>query len=290
MKLGIQIPNFSYPKGISESLDEIVPLIDNGGFYSLWVMDHYYQIQNLFGLDYTEPMMEGYSVLNYFAGLTKKVKLGTLVTGVIYRNPAFLIKQVSTLDVLSKGRAYMGIGAAWYKEEAEAYNFPFPPIKERFEMLEETLQIAKKMFSEDRGSYEGKHYRVNDLLNSPQSIQRPHPKIMIGGMGEKKTLRMVAQYADTTNLFASVGVDVLKHKLKVLEQHCVALKRDFNEIEKTTLGTVNLTKSSANDLIAELKALNSIGIEHAILNIPNIHELKPIDVLRDEVMPAIADL
>lgn len=295
MKLGIQIPNFSYPDGLSnmaDKLKEIVTTIDSGDFYSLWVMDHYYQIQNLFDLDYTEPMLEGYSALNYFAGLTKNVKLGTLVTGVIYRNPAFLIKQVSTLDVLSKGRAYFGVGAAWYKEEAEGYGFPFPPVKNRFEMLEETLKIAHMMWSDNNDGFDGVHYKMGSTLNSPQPISNPHPPIMIGGMGEQKTLKFVAKYADTTNLFARIGVDALKHKLKVLQKHCDELGRDHNEIEKTTLGTVELIpgKQSEDDVISQLKSLANIGIDHAIVNIPNIYEIKPIETLRDEIIPAISDL
>lgn len=295
MKLGIQIPNFSYPDAIphlSDNLKDIVTTIDKGGFHSLWVMDHFYQIQNLFGLEHTEPMMEGYSVLNYFAALTSNVKLGTLVTGVIYRNPAFLVKQVSTLDVLSKGRAYFGIGAAWYKEEAEGYGFPFPPVKNRFEMLEETLKIAHMMWSDTNDGFDGDHYKMGSTMNSPQPISKPHPPIMIGGMGERKTLKFVAKYADTTNLFDRIGVDALKDKLKVLLKHCDDLGRDYREIEKTTLGTVELMpgKQSTNDVITQLKSLAEIGIDHAIVNIPNIFEIEPIEILRDEIIPAISDL
>ncbi len=294
MKLGIQIPNFTFPGGDSEitkNLIAIAKTVDNGGFHSLWVMDHYYQIQNLFGLQYTDPMLEGYSVLNFFAGITENVKLGTLLTGVIYRNPAFLIKQATTLDVLSQGRAYFGIGAAWYKEEAEAYGFPFPAVKIRFEMLEEAIQIAKQMWSDDSESFTGAHYQLKDTHNAPASIQKPHPKIMIGGMGEKKTLRMVAQYADTCNLFSRAGKETLLNKLQVLKNHCENLGRNYDEIEKTTLGTVELIpdKQSPQDVIDYLKELADVGIEHAIVNLPNIFEITPIETLRDEVLPEIAN-
>ncbi|MHA2090121.1 MAG: LLM class F420-dependent oxidoreductase [Candidatus Kariarchaeaceae archaeon] len=293
MKLGIQIPNFSFPSGeknLRKDLKDIVQLVDKSDFYSLWVMDHYYQIQNLFGLEYTEPMMEGYSLLNYFAGLTENVKLGTLVTGVHYREPAFLVKQATTLDVVSGGRGYFGVGAGWYKEESEAYGFHFGTFKERFEKLEEALQITKKMWSDESGPFEGKHYQLKDVHNSPQPINGKMP-IMIGGMGEKKTLRMVAQYADTTNLFGRAGLEGLKHKLDVLKKHCENLNRDYNEIEKTTLNTFHLApeKDTIEGLIKELKEFSEIGISHAIINLPNIHELAPLERVRDEVLPAIAD-
>ncbi|MCE7734019.1 MAG: LLM class F420-dependent oxidoreductase [Candidatus Heimdallarchaeota archaeon] len=295
MKIGIQIPNFTYPGGdavIGSKLKEIVQTVDQGGFSSLWVMDHFYQIQDLFGLDRDQAMLEGYSALNYFAGLTENVTLGTLVSGVIYRNPAFLIKQVTTLDVLSQGRAYFGIGAGWYKEEAEGYGFPFPATKVRFEMLEETLQIAHAMWSDKDDAYLGTHYTQGSTLNSPEPISKPHPKIMIGGMGEKKTLRMVAQYADTTNLFAGAGIDVLKHKLQVLQGHCNNLNRDYDEIEKTTLGTINLmpNEQTPQDIINYFRDLAEIGIDHAIVNLPNIYEIKPLETLRDEILPEIRDL
>ncbi|MFV2014178.1 MAG: TIGR03560 family F420-dependent LLM class oxidoreductase [Candidatus Heimdallarchaeota archaeon] len=295
MKVGIQIPNFTYPGGdpaIAPKLKEIVTTIDKGGFSSLWVMDHFYQIQDLFGLDHDAAMLEAYSALNFFAGITENVDLGSLVTGVIYRNPAFLIKQVTSLDVLSQGRAYLGIGAAWYKEEAEGYGFQFPPLKTRFEMLEEALQISHQMWSDKDDAYLGTHYSLGSTLNSPKSISKPHPKIMIGGMGEKKTLHLVAKYANATNLFARAGIDVLKHKLRVLQTHCENLNRDYNEIEKTTLGTVKLMPSeqSPQDVIKHIRELADIGINQVIFNLPNINEITPIETLRDEVLPEIKSL
>jgi F420-dependent oxidoreductase-like protein len=195
MKIGLQIPRFNWPgspQNTGAKLTEIAATAEAAGFSSLWVMDHYYQIAPGLG-QADDPMLEGYSVLNYLAGVTKNATLGTLVTGVIYREPAYLVKIVTALDVLSGGRAYFGVGAAWYEQEAHGMGFPFPPIKERFERLEETLQIAHQMWSDDRSPFEGKHYRLEKPINSPQPISRPHPPIMIGGMGEKKTLRLVAQ-------------------------------------------------------------------------------------------------
>src|SRR5664280_1303209 len=227
MKIGLQIPNFTWPGGpggIATKLAEIAKAADEGNFASLWVMDHFFQIGGRDPRSTLGPaedeMLESYSTLAYLAGITKKVKLGTLVTGVIYRYPGLLAKTVTTLDVLSNGRAYLGIGAAWNEREAHGLGVPFPPVKERFERLEEALQIVKQMWSENNGPYNGKHYQLAETLCSPQPISRPHPPILIGGTGEKKTLRLVAQYADACNLFAGAGIEVVSHKLDVLKQHC----------------------------------------------------------------------
>src|SRR5689334_13161402 len=253
MKIGLQIPNFTWPGGpavIGGTLAEIARAADEAGFASLWVMDHFFQIggrNNPSGLGPAEDeMLEGYSSLAYLAGVTKKVKLGTMVTGVIYRHPGILIKTVTTLDVLSGGRAYLGIGAAWNEREALGLGVPFPPVAERFERLEETLQITKQMWSDNNGPYTGKHYQLRETLNNPQPLSRPHPPILIGGTGEKKTLRLVAQYADACNLFARMGVETVRGKLDVLKRHCEKLGRDYNEIEKTTLSTIHLAPGQAN--------------------------------------------
>jgi F420-dependent oxidoreductase-like protein len=180
-----------------------------------------------------DPMLEAYSTLSYLAGVTKRARLGTLVTGVVYRHPGFLVKAATNLDVLSGGRAYLGIGAAWYEREAVGLGMPFPPVSERFERLEETLQIAKRMWSGDRTPYEGKHYRLAEPISSPQPLSKPHPPILVGGMGEKKTLRLVAQYADACNLFTAIGVDEVARKLDVLKRHCEDVGRPYDEIERT---------------------------------------------------------
>jgi F420-dependent oxidoreductase-like protein len=291
MKIGLQVPRFNWqgtPQNTGAKLIEIAQTADRGGFASLWVMDHYYQIAPGLG-DEDDPMLEGYSTLHYLAGVTQNIMLGTLVTGVIYREPAFLIKQVTGLDVLSGGRAYFGVGAAWYEEEADGMGFPFPAVATRFEMLEETLQIAHQMFKDDRSAYEGKHYTLKKPILSPQPLSKPYPPIMIGGMGEKKTLKFVAQYADACNLFLRAGTDTLKHKLEVLKRHCDDMGRDFDEIEKTTLGTVHLGggDDTPDSMIDTCRQLADLGFDHAIFNMPNPHEIKPLEAIAEEVIPEV---
>ena len=291
MRIGLQVPNFTWPGGpaqLGSKFAEIARTADDAGFYSLWVMDHFFQISVIGPPE--NDMLESYSALNFAAALTKHVKLGTLVTGVIYRHPGILIKTVSTLDVLSAGRAYLGIGAAWNEQEALGLGVPFPPVKERFERLEETLKIANQMWSGDNGPYNGSHYQLAQTLNSPQPLSKP--PIMIGGTGEKKTLRLVAQYADACNLFAGMGLDVVRSKLDVLKRHCEEIGRDYATIEKTTLGTVHLASGqmNASEVIEQCRALASIGIEHAIFNMPNIHDIRPLEIFGKEIIPAVAGL
>ncbi|MBA2285137.1 MAG: LLM class F420-dependent oxidoreductase, partial [Ktedonobacteraceae bacterium] len=200
MRVGLQVPNFTWPNGQSELGDTfalIAERAERAGFYSMWVMDHFFQIRMAGPPEH--EMLEGWSALAFAAGRTNRIKLGTMVTGVTYRYPAILVKTATTLDVLSHGRAYFGIGAAWNEEEHKGLGVPFPPIAERFERLEETLQIAHQMWSGDDKAFAGKHYQLERPLNSPQSVQKPHPPILIGGGGERKTLRLVAQYADACN-------------------------------------------------------------------------------------------
>ena len=193
MKIGLQIPNFTYPEGprkLGSKLAEIARTADNVGFSSIWVMDHFFQIgsrDRSMGLGPAEDeMLEGYSTLSYLAGITKKVTLGTLVSGVVYRHPGILVKTVTTLDVLSGGRAYLGIGAAWNEREAQGLGIPFPSVKERFERLAETLEIAKQMWSNNNGAYTGKHFQLAETLCNPRPISKPHPPILIGGSGKRK--------------------------------------------------------------------------------------------------------
>jgi F420-dependent oxidoreductase-like protein len=297
MKIGLQIPNFTWPgspENIYQKLAEIARTADETGFASLWVMDHFFQIgsrDRSMGVGPAEDeMLESYSTLSYLAGLTKNVKLGAMVTGVIYRHPGILVKTVTTLDVLSGGRAYLGIGAAWNEREAKGLGVPFPPPAERLQRLEETLQIAKQMWSENNGPYIGKYYQLDETLNSPQPLSKPHPPILIGGGGEKKTLRLVAQYADACNLFAQMGIDALRGKLDVLKQHCENVGRNYAEIEKTTLDTVHLAPGlmSASDVIERCRALAGIGIQQAIFNMPNTHEITPLETFGREIIPAVA--
>jgi F420-dependent oxidoreductase-like protein len=299
MRIGLQIPNFTWPggpAGISSQLADIARAADAAGFASLWVMDHFFQIgdrDRTMGLGPAEDeMLEGYSTLAYLAGVTKRVKLGTLVTGVIYRHPGILVKTVTTLDVLSQGRAYLGIGAAWNAREATGLGVPFPVVGERFQRLEETLRIAKQMWSDNNGPYHGQHYRLAETLNSPQPISRPHPPILIGGGGEQKTLRLVARYADACNLFTRLGTESVRTKLEVLKRHCDTVGRDYAEIEKTTLGTVHLApgRLSASDVIAQCRALAGVGVQHAIFNMPNVHEIVPLETFGREIIPAVAAL
>jgi F420-dependent oxidoreductase-like protein len=298
MKTGVQVPNFTFPSGparLGAVLADISRAVDAAGFDSLWVMDHFFQIG---GPDRTflgpaeDDMLEGYSTLAYMAGLTSRVKLGTMVTGVIYRHPGVLVKTVTTLDVLSGGRAYFGIGAGWFEREAHGLGIPFPPVKERFEKLEETLQIAMQMWSADNGPYPGKHYQLTETLCSPQPLSRPHPPILIGGSGEQKTLRLVAKYADACNLFVGAGLEAASAKLDVLKRHCDDLGRDYAEIEKTALSTVHLApgKKTPTDVIKQCRELAGIGFQHIIFNMPNVQDIKPLEVFQHEILPALAEL
>jgi F420-dependent oxidoreductase-like protein len=293
VRIGLQIPSFTWPDGdggIGPKLAEIGRTADEAGFASLWVMDHFFQI-GVIG-EPEEPMLEGYSALSYLAGVTQRAKLGTLVTGVIYRYPGILVKTVTALDVLSGGRAYLGIGAGWNEREALGLGVPFPSTRERFERLEETLRIAKQMWAGEVAPYRGAHYRLEEPLNSPQVLSRPHPPIMIGGMGEKRTLRLVAQYADACNLFTYGGADLIRHKLGVLQRHCEDVGRDYEEIERTALGTVNLAQDgmTEDEVIWLCRELNEAGIQHLIFNMPNVHEIRPLEAFGDRIIPAVAGL
>ncbi|MEU8341726.1 probable F420-dependent oxidoreductase, Rv1855c family [Actinomadura meyerae] len=241
MRIGLQVPSFTFPGGpeqIGPTFGRMARDADQGGLSSFWVMDHFFQIAGVGPAE--EPMLEGYSALAYAAALTERITLGTMVTGVTYRHPGILVKTVTTLDVLSGGRAWLGIGAAWNEEESRGLGVRFPPTAERFERLEETLRIAHRMWEGDESPFEGEHYRLERPLNSPPALRRPHPPILVGGSGEKKTLRFVAKYADACNLFDG---EELPRKLEVLREHCEREGRDYSEIEKTTLGLLPGTPS-----------------------------------------------
>src|SRR5262245_39378468 len=240
MQIGLQVPSFTWPGGAAEigpRLAAIARAADAGRLSSLWVMDHFFQIPVVGPAE--QEMLEGYSALSFLAAHTERVRLGTLVTGVTYRHPGVLVKTVTTLDVVSGGRAWLGIGAAWFDREHAGLGVPFPPLGERFERLEEALRIAKQMWSGEVKPFRGKHYALAETLCVPPPVSRPHPPILIGGMGEKKTLRLVARYADACNLFAFIGAEPLGQKLDVLRRHCDAEKRDFATIPRTGLGTAN---------------------------------------------------
>jgi F420-dependent oxidoreductase-like protein len=286
MKVGLQIPDFSTPRGpeaLARELATVARTADDAGFEQIAVMDHFFQIRGVGPAEH--EMLEGYTTLGYLAACTSRASLVTLVTGAIYREPAILAKIVTTLDVLSDGRAWLGIGAAWNEEESRGLGIPFPPVAERFERLEETLQICLQMWSGDEKPYQGRHYQLERPLNSPQSLSRPHPPIMIGGGGEKKTLRMVAQYADACNLFA--GRDEA-HKLDVLRQHCEAVGRDYDTIYKTAYYVLDTSKGTQR-IVDELGALAALGFDAAIGGCVNVWDVAPLEVIGSEVIPVVAD-
>ena len=294
MRLGLQVPSFTWPDGqtkLGHNFGLIAERADKAGLYSMWVMDHYFQIRGVGPAE--NEMLEGWSALAFAAGRTNRIKLGTMVTGVTYRYPGLLVKIATTLDVLSQGRAYLGIGAAWNEEEHLGLGVPFPPIAERFERLEETLQIALQMWAGQDKAYEGKYYHLARTLNSPQSVQRPHPPILIGGSGERKTLRLVAKYGDACNIFARMGDDVLRHKLNVLREHCQAVGRPYDQIEKTTLDYIYLTRDGRNGSTTPAAAvesfahLASLGIDQAIFSMPNVTDPEVFDLLATEVVPQV---
>jgi F420-dependent oxidoreductase-like protein len=293
MHIGLQIPSFKYPGGtaaIRPKLKEIVTTAEASGFYSLWVMDHYYQIKGLFGETYTDPMMESYTTLGYFAGLTERAYLGVLVTGVIYRHPSVLMKMANTLDILAGGRTYFGIGAAWYEDEAKGYGIPYPSTSERFEYLEDNLQLAKALWDSDETSFKGKHFSAPAITNNPRPLSNPHPRIMIGGTGPKKTLRMVAQYADACNIGAWVGRENMRKALDTLKAHCERLGRDYDAIEKTSLGTVHLSgDDTVASVISRIRELAEMGFTHTIFNMPDVYEIAPLETFAQEIIPAVAE-
>ncbi|MEI5675148.1 MULTISPECIES: LLM class F420-dependent oxidoreductase [unclassified Nocardioides] len=259
MDVGIHYANFSHPgwdQRLVDRLTETARVADQGGASLLTVMDHWFQMEDLGGP--AEPMLEGYTTLGYLAAVTERVRLSLLVTGTTYRHPGLLAKTVTTLDVLSRGRAMLGIGAAWYDREHRGLGVPFPPLKERFERLEEALEVCLQMWSDDDGPYDGAHYRLAETVNVPPSVQRPHPPILIGGSGERKTLRLVAQHANACNLFGE-SPEVVAHKLDVLRGHCDDLGRDYDRIEKTIIAMADpLTDVDA--FLTSMEAYAALGI------------------------------
>jgi F420-dependent oxidoreductase-like protein len=263
MKLALHVTDFDYqggPEALGGTLARIAGSAEQAGLAALTMMDHLFQI-SMVG-PHEDPMLEAYTALGFLAGVTSRIRLGAMVTAAVYRPPGLLVKAVSTLDVLSGGRAFLGIGAAWNEQEAVGLDLPFPPTAERFERLEETLRIAKQMWSSDNGPYEGRHYRLGETLNSPQAVQQPHPPILIGGTGERKTLRLVAQYADACNIFASPEAG---HKLEVLREHCERLGRNYDEIDKTTMLGFDADDSAA--MLNRLRMMHELGFSTAYLTL-----------------------
>lgn len=313
MKIGLQVPYFTYPGGparLGETFGRIVRDAEAAGFYSVWVMDHFFQIGG-WGAKEME-MLESYSALSYAAALTTKVKLGPLVTGVTYRHPGILVKTATTLDVLSGGRSYFGIGAAWDDEEHMGLGVPFPPLRDRYEILEETLQVALQMWSGEVSAFQGKHLHLAETLNSPNVLQKPHPPIMIGGDGEQKTFRLVARYGDACNIIIITGrgedymrgVPYAQRKYAALKERCDEVGRPFSEIEKTTLSGLVVTKDgkrpegairsreeqahlTPGQAIEYFHQLAEVGTDQAIFNTPIAHLPGAFDVWANEIIPAV---
>ena len=307
MKFGLQHPNFSYDgREIIENLKQVVLRAENLGFDSFWVMDHFHQI-SMVG-EPSEPMLEGWTTQAAVCGFTSKIRLGTLVTGVIYRYPSILAKIGATLDVLSGGRSFMGIGAAWNEEESRAYGIPFPSVSERFERLDEALQIIHKMWTEDHATFIGKYYQIKDAYCNPKPLQKPHPPILIGGTGERKTFRLVAKYGDACNLFGSP--DTIRKKLAILRERCREVNREYGTILKTKLGHVIIAsdKNKVEKMLAEefknvssemrsefvifgtpeevrrqVEAFRDSGIEYLIVSLPPSQELEQLELFAREV-------
>jgi len=292
VKLGIQIPSFTWPGGTPEigpTLARIARQADDIGVDSIWVMDHFFQIRGVGPAE--DPMLEGWTALGYLAGQTQRARLGLMVGGVHYRYPGLWVKAATTLDVLSGGRAWLGIGAAWNEDESRSLGFPFPPLGERFEMLEETLQIAHQMWEGERGTegrFDGRHYQARRLMNSPQSISRPRVPIMIGGGGERKTLRLVAQYADATNVFG--GPEQIHHKYEVLREHCESIGRNPNEIERSTLQSINLGRHSASEIVDWFGELADAGAQTVIASVATISDPAQLDAVGRDIVPQLRGL
>jgi F420-dependent oxidoreductase-like protein len=292
VKLGLQIPSFSWPGGteaIGPTLGRIARQADDIGVDSLWVMDHFFQIRGVGPAEH--PMLEGWTTLGFLAANTTRARLGLMVGGVHYRLPSLWVKAATTLDVLSGGRAWLGIGAAWNEDESRSLGFPFPPLGERFEQLEETLQIAHEMWQGERGreaAFDGRQFHATRLMNSPQSISRPRVPIMIGGGGEKKTLRLVAQYADATNVFG--GPEAIAHKYEVLREHCAAVGRNYDEIERSNLQTINLARDTPSQIVERFGELGDAGAQHIIFSVADVHDPVHLETIGKEILPQLRSL
>lgn len=288
MRFGLQISSFTWPGGaesIGPTLAKVARTADDAGFDSIWVMDHFFQIR---GLGPPEaPMLEGQTALGFIAAHTTRARIGLMVGGIHYRNPGLWIKATTALDVLSGGRAWFGIGAAWNEHESKGLGFDFPPLGERFEWLEDTLRMAHEMWSGGSGTheaFEGKRVRATHLINSPQSISRPRVPIMVGGGGERKTLRLVAQYADACNLFGR-SPEFVREKLAVLREHCERIGRPYDEIEKTVLTSVDLDTEETDAVADRFAGLADAGAQHIIFSVRGVADVSRLERIAAEVFP-----
>jgi F420-dependent oxidoreductase-like protein len=317
MQFGLQHPNFSFDyknqdaSQINDTLNRLITKAENAGFDSFWVMDHFHQIPGVGKPE--EPMLESWTTISVLAGITSKIKLGTLITGNIYRHPSILAKIGATLDVLSRGRLFMGIGASWNEEEALAYGIPFPQVKERFLRLEEAIQIIHKMWTEEpSATFIGKYYQIKNAYCNPKPIQKPSPPIMVGGVGERQTLRIVAKYADACNLYGSI--ETVKRKLTILKEHCTSVGRDYDSILKTKLGIVAVDNDretarkkiqvsmgmpeeqiiefaiygTPEEVLRQIELFEEAGIQYLIVNLYPSRELEALDVFRENVIRKIS--
>ncbi|HEY1619468.1 MAG TPA: LLM class F420-dependent oxidoreductase [Streptosporangiaceae bacterium] len=290
MQIGLQIPDFTHqagPGGLGADLATVARTADDAGFDFIAVMDHFFQIGPVGPVEH--DMLEAYTTLGYLAGCTSRAKLLTLVTGAVYRHPGILAKIIATLDALSHGRAWLGIGAAWNEEESRGLGIPFPPVAERFERLEETLQICLQMWADDQSPYHGRHYQLERPLGHPLPVSRPHPPVLIGGGGERKTLRLVARYAQACNLFPGPE---LARKLDVLRAHCEAEGRDYDEITKTCYHRFDVGRNGerAAAVVDELATLAAMGFSAAIGSVEGVWDVTPLEVIGRQVIPAVAAL
>jgi len=314
MRFGLQKPNFNFDyrdddtSQIIDSLKNLATTAENNGFDSFWVMDHFHQIPMIGKVE--EPMLESWTTLSVVAGLTTKIKLGTLVTGIMYRYPAVLAKVAATLDVLSKGRLFMGIGAAWNEDESHAYGIHFPPASERLSRLEEAIQIIRKMWTEEpSASFNGKYYQIRNAYCNPKPIQKPSPPILVGGGGERKTLKIVAKYADACNLFGSV--ETVKRKLNILKEHCKTMGRDYDSILKTKLAIIVVDDDkqtsekkieqifkgmpeeqirefaiygTPEDVLGQIELFEQVDIQYLIVDLDPTRELEALDVFANKII------
>ena len=290
MKVGLHYWNYSTPADparIAATLGETARVAEQAGFSGFSVMDHYLQMEMAGVRSADEPMLEAYTTLGYVAARTERMGLGVLVTGVMYRHPGLLAKIVATLDVLSGGRARLGIGASWYEREQAALGVPVVPVAERFERLEETLQICHQMWSDDNGPFNGRHYQLAETLCVPAPLSQPHPPILVGGSGEKKTLLLVARYADACNMFAT-GPEDVGRKLEVLRSHCDAEGRDYDRIDKTVLAVVPALMD-VDGFVAAAEAYAALGVTE-IQVMPDRHPVEFAEQIAQQVLPRVADV
>jgi F420-dependent oxidoreductase-like protein len=289
MLLGVHCANLTWPGGaeaLGPTLAGVARAADEGGFSTLTLMDHYFQMEHLGGPP--EPMLEGYTSLGFVAGQTSRIELGLLVTGVTYRHPGLLAKIVTTLDVLSGGRAMLGIGAAWYEREHRGLGVPYPPTWERFERLEEALQIVKQAWN-GGGTYDGKHYHLEELTLVPQPLAPGGPRVVVGGTGERKTLRLVAQYADACNLFLAPPEEIA-HKLDVLRRHCDDVGRDYDEVAKTVVGTLNRPLDDVDGWLQSMQQYADLGVTQVWVGPDADDPVGWTEQMAEQVVPRLTEI